>query len=138
MSRTPNRRGSAAVEFAFTAPILLFMASIVVDYGWFMNRQATLIQAVRQGTRVASRVKQMDGPATEAVTATSAALAQYGIPCDVAACEVSATLDVAGDMLLVVVDVQLDYQPIIGLVPIPDAQAYRFSMALDDQGLIEG
>lgn len=138
MSRTANRRGSTAVEFAFTAPVLLFMASIVVDYGWFMNRQATLIQAVRQGTRVASRVKQLDGPTTEAVTATTNALAQYGIPCDVTACEISATLDVAGDMMVVVVDVQLDYEPIIGLVPIPDAQAFRFSMALDDQGMIEG
>lgn len=132
-----SRRGSSAVEFAFTAPLLVFFASVVVDYGWYLNREASLIQAVRQGTRVAARVPLADGPELTAVSSTTEALAAVGLPCASGACDITATLSSAGDLLCVVTTVELTYDPIIGLVPIPEKQRFTFTMALDDQGLLE-
>lgn len=49
-----DRRGTAAIEFAFVAPVLLLLTLGVIDTGRMMWTAATLEHAAREGARYAS------------------------------------------------------------------------------------
>lgn len=57
-----NRRGSAAVECAVVAPLLVILFIGVLDYGQFINVAQTVSNASREGARSAAR------PAIDTVT----------------------------------------------------------------------
>ena len=49
-----ERRGTNAVEFALTAPILFFLILATMDFGWYFAHWLTLEGAVVHGARVAA------------------------------------------------------------------------------------
>jgi Flp pilus assembly protein TadG len=59
--RSARNAGSAAVEFAITAPLLVALALGAADYGDLANRQATLEAATRAGAEYA-RATPGDAP----------------------------------------------------------------------------
>ncbi len=55
-SRTPRswwQRGAAAVELAVVAPILLMLVFGIMESGWLFAQQVELINAAREGARLA-------------------------------------------------------------------------------------
>jgi hypothetical protein len=52
LARRRNRRGQSLVEFAITLPILMFLVLGMVEMGWAINHNTTIVTATRQGARV--------------------------------------------------------------------------------------
>ncbi|MGE3180520.1 MAG: TadE/TadG family type IV pilus assembly protein [Phycisphaerae bacterium] len=48
-----RRKGAAAVEMALVTPFLLTMLFGIIEYGWIFTVRQSLIQAAREGARVA-------------------------------------------------------------------------------------
>lgn len=57
-----NNRGVAALEFAITLPILVFLVMGILEFGWLFNGWIALRSAAREGARVASAYKELDDP----------------------------------------------------------------------------
>lgn len=131
----PNhrRRGAAAVEFALTAPLLLLILSAVLDYGWYLSRMAAVLQSVREGARIGSRTDQAEGPEAAAVVSTEATLVSMGVPCETVNCDVTATMGVLADMDTITVEAEVEYLPLMGMVPTPALVKAHMLMAMEDQ-----
>lgn len=50
----PRQRGTATIEFALTAPLLVLLMLAVAELGWAFNQYITLVKAVREGGRYAA------------------------------------------------------------------------------------
>jgi Flp pilus assembly protein TadG len=50
--RRRDRRGAAIVEFAIVAPLLFLLVISILEFGWAMMAQTTLINAAAEGARV--------------------------------------------------------------------------------------
>lgn len=76
--RTRHRRqdehGAVAVEFALLVPVIMVLIFGMVDFGFAVNRYASLSNAAREGVRMAS----LGGTATEVRNAVQASLADIG------------------------------------------------------------
>jgi Flp pilus assembly protein TadG len=131
--RNNRRRGAAAVEFALTAPLLLLILSAVLDYGWYLSRLTSVLQAVREGTRIGSRTDQASGPEAAAVAATEATLTTLGVPCETVTCDVTATMGVLADMDTITVEAEVEFLPLMGIVPTPPTVKSHMLMAMEDQ-----
>jgi TadE-like protein len=88
VTRTSPRRsgpgadkGSAAVEMALVAPLLLLMLFGVIDFGRMLHAQITVTEAAREGSRAAA----LGYPAEPRVTAVAGRLGAVSVqttPCD--------------------------------------------------------
>lgn len=56
--RSVNRaqRGSYAIEFAMTLPILLIILSGTIDYGWYFHVQMGVVNATREAAHAGSQI----------------------------------------------------------------------------------
>jgi Flp pilus assembly protein TadG len=51
MSNRKKRRGAAVVEMAVVSPLLVVMLFGIIEFGWIMAVQNTLVNATREGAR---------------------------------------------------------------------------------------
>jgi hypothetical protein len=149
-SRSPlcrPRRGSTAIEFALWLPILLMFLSAVVDWGHHWNQRVAVARAVMEGSRTASAV--YEGPTVlppgskisqRARERTELIMSEFGIPCPSASCTIQVNwCDTGGapcgspPFQAVQIRVQLQYQPLVGLVPTPATITENFLMATEYQ-----
>ena len=97
LARTRRRRtdnGSAAVEFALMAPLLLLLVFGIIAYGYMLSFRQALSQGATEGARAAA-VSAYPTPAqkvTDAVSGVNDALASYGVRCDLPVGATSGTL----------------------------------------------
>jgi hypothetical protein len=56
LARRRNKRGQSLVEFAITLPILMFLVLGMVEMGWAINHNTTIVTATRQGARVGAEL----------------------------------------------------------------------------------
>lgn len=54
------QRGSYAIEFAMTLPILIIILSGTIDYGWYFHVQMAVINATREGAHAGSQIRNSD------------------------------------------------------------------------------
>ena len=130
--RRRARSGAAAVEFALTLPVVIVVATAILDYSWFLNRSADVLTAVREGTRHGTTIDQADDPAAEAATRTETALSDYGFTCS-GSCSINAVVGDLDGMSTITVQATVPYEPIVGLVPTPENMGATLVMALEDQ-----
>ena len=112
-----SRRGSAALEFALLAPVLIVIVFATVEWGCVWSRHALATYAVEEGVRMAAGVGSTGDPQTAAHDFAVETLAGLGL--DTTTAVVTATYDglVPGQLRL---DIQIPYAPITGLLPVPD------------------
>lgn len=94
---TPRRRhdaGSAAVEFALMAPLLLLLVFGIVAYGYMLSFRQALSQGATEGARAAavSAYPTQSQKVTDAVSGVNDALGGYGVQCDIATNATTGTL----------------------------------------------
>jgi len=63
LSKISRRRGSAAIEFAFMAPLMVVLAAAVIDFAWYINRFYNIQQVTRDSARIAATVYESDADA---------------------------------------------------------------------------
>lgn len=123
--RTALSRGSYAVEFAFTLPILCVLAFGAIDYGWYFNTQAFIVNVLREAARYGSLQSPSDadgaGECTPCVTATAELaveqLARYGVV--VTTSQVTPTIESVAGSCALSLEPAIPYTPLIGLVTSP-------------------
>ena len=129
------RRGASALEFALTLPVITAILAGILEYGWYLFQLSNVVHALRDGTRIGVTVplEDAEGPGPRAEAHTRAVLDGLGVPCtDGGGCIVAATIGAAGDMSVLTVSVEVDYEPIIGLLPSPSQLGGTFTMMLQD------
>ena len=51
-----TNRGSYAIEFAMTLPVLLIILSGTIDYGWYFHVQMSMVNATREAAHAGSQI----------------------------------------------------------------------------------
>lgn len=84
--RAPHREaGSAAIEFALLAPIVLTLVIGIVAYGYMLSFRQAVSQGATEGARAAavSAYPTESQKVADAVASVNDALASYGVTCTV-------------------------------------------------------
>ncbi len=128
------RRGTAAVEFALTMPVLLLIIFGVMDYSWYIKQATDVIRATREGLRVGITVAAADGPDAAAESQVEVVLSGYGMDCESGLdCEIEASTTIVDGLDAVTLRVEVPFQPLVGMVPTPPVMTANLTMALEDQ-----
>jgi Flp pilus assembly protein TadG len=72
--RRAGERGAAVIEFVLVAPLFLMLMLGAIDWGWYFVLRETIVNATREGARVAS-VQEV--PATQSEAAAIATVRAY-------------------------------------------------------------
>ncbi len=145
-----RRRGSNAIEFGLTLPVMIVAAGGVFDYGAYTYRQNTLVHAVRDAVRIGitgdPNLDEGDPlyPVDLANSRLKEVLAGMGIDCEDDSTQPSYNCAIdtrivpadSGAFHLLQTTVSLDFDPPVGLTPVPDQVVVRYTMALTQE--IEG
>lgn len=131
-----RRRGVAAIEFALWLPVILLMFGGIVDLSMYVALQHDVVQAARDGARYGSTVTaKADGTVAdrpyiigEATGFATKILNDGGLPCPSAACQVTGSWLKPHAYWLVNVRVEYAYEPLTGMITMPDSVAYEFQM----------
>ena len=85
--RRPRSRGQSLVEFALVLPIFLLILSGIMDFGFLLYSRMTVINAAREGARVAMTMTEDPGAIPGAVSSQVSAAAG-GLDVSTTACRV--------------------------------------------------
>ena len=130
------RRGSSAIEFALTLPIIVAVLAGILEYGWYLFQLSNVVHALRDGTRIGVTVPASDETGTEsrAEAHARAVMDGLGVPCtDGGGCTVVATAIPAGDIQTLRMAIEVDYTPIVDLLPTPSQLRGTFTMMMQEQ-----
>jgi len=59
--RRLGEHGASALEFGLVLPALLLILFSIIEYGWYMTQQMTLVNAVAAGARAGVKAREWDG-----------------------------------------------------------------------------
>jgi Flp pilus assembly protein TadG len=83
-TRRRTQRGSAAVEFALIAPLLIILALGVIDFGLYINEAAVVGNAAREGARAGSLgapASEIDAVVSSSISALPSAPTTASVSC---------------------------------------------------------
>jgi Flp pilus assembly protein TadG len=130
MTRSSNRRGANAIEFALILPVLVALLTGIMDYGWLYMVRTAATSAARVGARAGAFTAQ---DATPDSVAASAALAQWnsvGLP--TAAPTFVATRS-TGTPQMMVVRISLNTASLVGFVAGPSSFQVVAAQPMEEQ-----
>jgi len=131
MSRR-GRNGSAMVEFAIALPLLLAILTATMDYGWFFLQRSAVLNAAKDSARLAVAAPADTDPTDLAREHMESIMDAANIPCGTD-CTLDATLvDVSGTLALTL-SVSRIFEPLAGLVPLPDQTSAKVTMYMEHQ-----
>jgi Flp pilus assembly protein TadG len=117
------RRGTTTAEFAMLLPVLLAAIFGVVDWSWYLYESLGVTTAAQRGVRIAAGVATADQPTVMAAQATRAALTARGL--DGVGADVSSTIESRPAGPIVMVEIELPFEPIVGLAATPTVMRTR-------------
>ena len=124
-----NRRGSNAVEFAITAPVLMLLAMGTFDYSWYFVQKQAILSSAQVGARAGSQTKLSEGPEVVGADAAEDTLrATYFGP-------IPSGTSVTGTVIeqrMVRIDIDVPYQPLTGYLPVPTRIVATSQMLVED------
>jgi uncharacterized membrane protein len=126
------RGGGVSVEFALTLPLLLILLAGVVDYGWYFFVQSAVLNAAKDAVRMGVVADMGEDPGDLAEEIMTEVLDDAGLPCG-GTCTVTGNITVISGYRLLEIEVDRPFDPIVGLVPTPGANAVAYRMLLEQQ-----
>ena len=132
-----NRRGASALEFALTLPIVMIVLAGILEYGWYLFQLSNVVHALRDGTRIGVTVplEHPTPPTTRAEEHARAVMNGLGVPCEEGeGCVVTAVIRPSDDFDVLNLTIEVDYTPIVGLLPSPSLLQGTFTMMMQEQG----
>ena len=131
------RRGASALEFALTLPVVMFVLAGILEYGWYLFQLSNVVHALRDGTRIGVTVPLSSDtpPTTRAEEHARAVMNGLGVPCeDGDGCIVTAIISPSDEFDVLNLTIEVDYTPIVGLLPAPSLLQGTFTMMMQEQG----
>lgn len=143
-----KRRGSAAIEFGLTLPMIVFLLAAVVDWGSYMSLRTSVARAAMDGARRGAAVMEDDTVTTgslivpAAETRAELILQEMGLTCTSPDCTVTGTYCAVGQassncgsppLNTVLVTVSYAYNPLFGFVSVPTMITERSVFAIEGQ-----
>ena len=131
-----RRRGASALEFALTLPVVMLVLAGILEYGWYLFQLSNVVHALRDGTRIGVTVPLASPtpPTTRAEEHARAVLNGLGVPCeDGDGCIVTAVINPSDDFDVLNLTIEVDYTPIVGLLPAPGLLQGTFTMMMQEQ-----
>lgn len=128
-----SRRGSVAVELALGAVPLVVITVAALDWGWYFSRQLQVTNIARDAALAACTAKPDEDPVTIAETRATASLATTDFESTDVTVAAVITTDANVDGNIIQVDVQVQWTPIAGLLPLPAVLRSTSSFALMHQ-----
>jgi TadE-like protein len=116
MNRLSPQKGASAVEFALVVTLLLAVLFGLMDWSWYMYHWLSVTTSAARGARIAAGVPLSQDPVSRAQGEAEAWLELYrmrGAP------TIQAEIQDRGYSKILRVQVEVPYQPLIGLVPTP-------------------
>ena len=117
------------MEVALSLPVVALMLVGILEWGWYLQREAQVIQCIREGALAASVTAEAEGPASVAEQHVTAALLASGFA-DATVVVTEVDLETG---LALRVDCELPYPSLLGMVPTPARLAASTTMRLVDQ-----
>lgn len=112
------RRGAAAMEFAFTLPIMVMLLLGSIEFGNYFTQLAVVKAATRDAARFGSNQPSLALAQTQAAAAVRTLLVDMDYPCGSGnVCTVDARIVQEGGINFVRVDVDVPYDQITGAIP---------------------
>jgi Flp pilus assembly protein TadG len=115
--RQQGKRGAAAMEFALTFPLILFLAIGIIEFGWCFHMSNQLHTAVRdaarQGALTAGGSSSTGG--SNAESQLNDLLTTFYDHCAGNSCTISSTSDPDGVADSFLLDVQVPYSSLTGI-----------------------
>ena len=131
------RRGASALEFALTLPVVMIVLAGILEYGWYLFQLSNVVHALRDGTRIGVTVPLASStpPTTRAEEHARAVMNGLGVPCeDGDGCMVTAVINASDEFDVLNLTIEVNYDPIVGLLPAPDLLRGTFTMMMQEQG----
>lgn len=122
MSRTRRTgRGSAAVEFAMTMPVMALLLLGTIEYGWYFTQLAWLNSITREAARYGSA--QDPDVAETAASVALVVLMEDSLTqsCAATGCVITTVASDLGDIEVLEVEVAMPYDQLTGVLPNKDA-----------------
>src|SRR5690606_24631160 len=111
----------SAIEFVLTLPGVVLLVGITVEGGWVLNQQTWVHAAARDATRWAVEQDPTSVNITEsAELAVEEWLQAYNFDCDAVECSGQGTLVTVCGRTALTLSVDIEHEPILGLVATPD------------------
>lgn len=111
-------------------PVLLALMSGIVDYGWYLSRHQQVVFATRDAVRAGSMVTKDGDPVAEVEGRLGEALIQQGFE---GIAYVTARRHGSTPDELILVEVEVGTEPLIGLLPFPQFYSVALSARLEHQ-----
>ncbi|MEQ1571816.1 MAG: TadE family protein [Myxococcota bacterium] len=124
------RRGANAIEFALLFPVFTWLMTGVIDYGWLFTIRSVAAHAIHEGARAGAVTLVKDDPAAVATSTLEDRLKRSGFSLST---KISATVDGKPPDAYVQVELYVELQPLVGLVPVPRSYTTTAVMRLEDQ-----
>lgn len=135
-----RRRGSNAIEFGFSAPILMGILFAILEYGTMFNRMLSVQSATRDGARWGATPNfNVDTAPDAAIAHVRESLAMLGIVCDEStelrgSCSITVEPEPVQGFEAISVTTVIQYAPITGgLLPAPENLIASSHFVLADQ-----
>ena len=125
------------MEFALTLPVVMVVLAGILEYGWYLFQLANVVHALRDGTRIGVTVPLAEStpPTARAEQHARAVMNGLGVPCeDGEGCTVTATILPSEEFDVLNLTIEVDYTPIVGLLPSPSQLQGSFTMMMQEQG----
>lgn len=117
------RRGGSAVEFALTLPVLTGLVVGMLDYGAFFVHETQVLAGVTNAVVAGAQYKPEDlsRPCTDCVgvAVAHAMIALENIGQVATADQLTPRIERVGGTCALVLDTTLEFEPVVGLVPMP-------------------
>jgi len=116
-----NRRGANHIEFALVLPVFIAIVLGMMEYSWAFFIRSAVVTSVRDGCRAGSVIHPEDDYQTVAIDAMRETLLEYQIDCADLSTTCTEIITTSGTNPQESLDCRLEvnYDPLIGYVPVP-------------------
>lgn len=118
--RHRNARGSAAMEFILTFPLIMFLAVGIVEFGWCFHTYNQVYSALRDAARQGAKAAggNVNTGASEAESQLQSVLTDFYAHCASASCTYGSTTEPDGVSDSFLLEVDVPYTSLTG-IPFP-------------------
>ncbi len=133
MPRVPfhkRRRGASALELALVTPVIVLLATSILDWAWYFHEQTLVLEAVHDSARKGATTNQDADPEGEALALLQQRLAAWNLDSDEATLD--ASLSGSSPDTEITVSASIPFRGLTGIALTPDAVEATMTMRLED------